>query len=153
MMLFFLLKFNRTIKLNFIKNISFFLFPLIILLSCQKYKTIYINNKKLYIEIADTEQKIKKGLMFREKLEEDAGMLFIFDRNKVLTFWMKNTFIPLSIAFINSNYEIVHITDMSPLDEETYHSSIYPIKYAIEVNQGWFKKYNIKIGDKIKGLE
>ncbi len=132
--------------------ILFLLLILIFLFSCQKNKILFINDKRVYIEIADSPKERAKGLMFRDELEKDHGMLFIFESNKVVTFWMKNTFIPLSIAFIDTNYRIVHITDMSPLDEMTSHSSVYPIKYALEMDQGWFKRNNIKIGDIIKGF-
>ncbi len=137
------------------RNIFFFflLLILIFLCSCQKSKVLFINDKRVYIEIADSPRERAKGLMFRNELKKDHGMLFIFERNKITSFWMKNTFIPLSIAFIDINYRIVHITDMSPLDEGTSHSSIYPIKYALEMDQGWFKRNNIKIGDVIKGFE
>ena len=124
-----------------------------VFLSCSKSKTISINNVRLKVEIADTSKLRSKGLMFRKSLDEDKGMLFIFNKVKVVSFWMKNTFIPLSVAFINEDFKIIHIEDMSPLDEETIHTSLVSIKYAIEVNQGWFKKNDIKIGDKIKGIK
>ncbi len=66
---------------------------------------------------------------------------------------MKNTFIPLSIAFIDTNYKIIGIADMSPLDESRSHSSYLPAKYAIEMNQGWFEGNSIKVGDRVEGLE
>lgn len=155
MFLFFSLKFNRTIEINFQKKIiSFLVLSLIfiILFSCEKNKIIFINGKKLYIEVVDTDQTRRMGLMFRKQLAPDAGMLFVFEKNSVLSFWMKNTFIPLSIAFIDTNYMIVRKADMSPLDEETLHSSVLPVKYALEVNQGWFEINNIKINDKISNI-
>ncbi len=136
----YILKYIKSFILLLIFNIFF---------SCQKSKTIYINDKKLYVEIADTKEERQKGMMFRDKLEKNNGMLFIFENTGVVSFWMKNTFIPLSIAFIDTNYTIVHMTDMSSLSEDTFYSSIFLIKYALEVNQGWFEKNNIKIGDKV----
>ena len=98
-------------------------------------------------EIADTEAKREKGLMGRTALAEDAGMLFVFDREQPLAFWMKDTLIPLSIAYIDSNGRIVDIQDMQPLDE-TPHPSAEPAKYALEVNQGFFAARGIQVGDR-----
>lgn len=86
--------------------------------------------------------------MFREKLDENRGMLFIFENERLLLFWMRNTKVPLSIAFINSKEIIVDIQDMEPMTE-TGHRSRFPAIYALEVNQGWFKKHNVKIGDTV----
>jgi len=107
-----------------------------------------INGVKLYIEIALTNQERMMGLMFRQNLPENNGMLFIFEKEEVLNFWMKNTSIPLSIAYIRENGLIIGIYDMKPYDE-TAISSIYPCKYALEVNKGWFNKNNVKTGDTI----
>jgi len=128
---------------------------LILLFNCSKkstHKILYINNQKIIVEVADTESKRSKGLMFRKKLDKDTGMLFVFDKSEIVHFWMKNTFIPLSIAFIDTNYRIVHIDDMEPLTL-TLHSSIFPVKYALEVKKGWFDEHNIKIGDRVRGIE
>ncbi len=139
--------------MSVITRIFVLLLCFIFISSCQKKKIIVINNKKLIVDIADTEEKRRKGLMFRKEMNEDEGMLFKFNNLIAASFWMKNTFIPLSIAFINTNFKIIGIHDMSPLDEETRHSSIVPVKYALEVNQGWFKKNGIKIGDLVEGIE
>ena len=91
--------------------------------------------------------------MNRTQLEDNSGMLFLFDREQVLNFWMKNTLIPLSIAYINKNCEIVDIQQMYPYknpSDLTHYPSKSPGKYALEVNLGWFQKNNIKVGDKIK---
>ncbi len=112
---------------------------------------IEINNKILYVEIADSDQKRALGLMFRKYLPDSIGMLFIFDSSGIYPFWMKNTYIPLSIAFIDENYEIIDIIDLEPFDE----TSVFPLrkfKYALEVNRNWFKKNNVKVGDKVKFL-
>ena len=77
-------------------------------------------------------------------------MLFIFDKPQIVSFWMKDTSIPLSIAFITSNFTIIQIDDMEPYDVFTIHRSIMPVKYALEVKKGWFRENNIKIGDKIE---
>lgn len=100
----------------------------------------------LKIEVADTPETLQQGLMFRKELPENQGMLFIFQESRYLSFWMKNTLIPLSIAFLDEHFVIVDIQDMDPLDE-TLHRSKKPARYALEVNQGWFKKHQIAIGD------
>lgn len=109
---------------------------------------VEINNKVLYVEIADSPSERERGLMFRTYLPDSIGMLFIFDSSGIYPFWMKNTYIPLSIAFIDENFKIIDILDLEPLDERP----VFPIKkfkYAIEVNKNWFKKKNIKVGDKV----
>ncbi|MDT7880877.1 MAG: DUF192 domain-containing protein [Candidatus Hydrothermia bacterium] len=110
---------------------------------------IEINNKILYVEIADNDEKRSLGLMFRKYLPDSVGMLFIFDSSGIYPFWMKNTYIPLSIAFIDENYKIIDIFDLEPLDE----TPIFPLKkfkYALEVNRNWFKRNDIRVGDKVK---
>jgi uncharacterized membrane protein (UPF0127 family) len=110
---------------------------------------IEINNKILYVEIADNDEKRSLGLMFRKYLPDSMGMLFIFDSSGIYPFWMKNTYIPLSIAFIDENYKIIDIFDLEPLDE----TPIFPLKkfkYALEVNRNWFKRNDIRVGDKVK---
>ena len=112
-------------------------------------KTIYINTHPFNLYIALTEHEIQKGLMFVKELKETSGMIFIFDKPQVNKFWMKNTFIPLDILFINENCEIVHIHKCAkPLDETPISSKI-PVKYIIELNCGIVDTYNIKIGDTI----
>ncbi len=84
--------------------------------------------------------------MERTELAEDAGMLFVFDREVTDGFWMRNTLIPLSIAYIDSGGRIVDIQDMEPLDE-TPHPPASPYQYALEVNQGFFEARGIEIGN------
>ena len=111
-------------------------------------KTITIRDKTLTVEIADTSEKRMTGLMYRKSLGENEGMLFIFPEEEIHSFWMKNTLIPLSIAFIKEDGTILQIEDMEP-ETETTHPSKFPVKYALEVNKGWFKENNITSGDKI----
>ena len=99
------------------------------------------------VEIAATDAERERGLMGRTALAEDAGMLFVFDQEQPLSFWMRDTLIPLSIAFIDSEGRIVDIQDMQPLDE-TPHTSAGPARYALEVNQGFFKARGIQVGDR-----
>ncbi|TCJ13049.1 DUF192 domain-containing protein [Rubrobacter taiwanensis] len=101
------------------------------------------------VEIASTPAERSRGLMGRTALAEDAGMLFVFEREQTLSFWMKDTLIPLSIAFISAEGEIVDIQDMQPLDE-TPHRSARPARYALEVNQGFFEERGVKVGDAVK---
>lgn len=97
-------------------------------------------------EIARTPDERAQGLMFRKKLPDGEGMFFIFEMDQVLSFWMKNTYIPLSIAYITSDGRIVDIKDMYPHDETSVTSS-RSVRYALEVPQGWFSKVGVNIGD------
>ncbi|WP_223587625.1 DUF192 domain-containing protein [Neobacillus bataviensis] len=106
----------------------------------------------LTVQVADTKRKIKKGLMFVEKLPENEGMLFVFSEKRYGGFWMKNTLIPLSIAFLDTDGKILKILDMVPCKEKecpSYNPELF-YHYAIEVNLGWFEKNQIKEGDFVK---
>lgn len=111
-------------------------------------KTLRINQNLIHVEIADTDALRSKGLMHRTKLDKNSGMLFIFDNANYVCFWMKNTPLPLSIAFIDEHFRITNITDMHPFDLST-HCPTKPIVYALEMEQGWFDKHQIKAGDLI----
>ena len=142
-----------------IQKISFIFF-LLFLVSCAKnisedYKQISIDNGnktiKLNVEIADDNYKREKGLMFRENLDENAGMLFIFGNEAYETFWMKNTLIPLDIIFIDKYFKIANIEHAVPCKQDPcalYHSS-KPVKYVLEVNAGFAMKNNIEVSNKI----
>ena len=97
-------------------------------------------------EIAEGTSETSRGLMAREELGENEGMLFVFDSEQPLNFIMENTLIPLSIAYIDSEGRIVNILDMQPLSEDTYPSED-PAQYALEVNQGFFEQNGIEVGD------
>jgi uncharacterized protein len=117
-------------------------------------KTIKIGNKTLKVKLAITPAQQKQGLMNVQgmgptKLSKDEGMLFVYRREEILSFWMKNTTLPLSIAFINKKGSITEIRDMEPMDMASVRSA-KPAQYALEVNQGWFSRNNIKVGDKAK---
>ena len=101
------------------------------------------------VEIADTDAERQTGLSGRTTLAEDAGMLFVFDQEQPLSFWMKDTLIPLSIAYISANGRIVDIQNMQPLDE-TPHPSAEPAQYALEVNQGFFTERGVAVGDTVE---
>jgi uncharacterized membrane protein (UPF0127 family) len=116
--------------------------------------TVIITNSEgervaVEVEIADNDAERQRGLMERTALAENAGMLFVFEREKPLAFWMKNTLIPLSVAYIDSNGRIVDIQDMEPLDETT-HPSAEPARYALEVNQGFFAERGIEVGNEME---
>ena len=104
---------------------------------------------RIKVEIAVTEEERSKGLMHREKLNDGEGMLFVFERDQQLSFWMKNTLIPLSIAFITSDGRITEIKDMQPHDLTSVQSS-RSVRYALEVPQGWFGRAGINPGDTVK---
>ena len=108
-----------------------------------------IKGKTIKVEVARTEKEKERGLMFRERLGKDEGMLFVYEREERLSFWMKNTRLPLSIAFIDKGGRIVDIQDMEPFSLET-HMSAYPARYALEMNRGWFAREGIKVGDLVK---
>ena len=97
-------------------------------------------------EIADSDEERSQGLMYRKKLRDGEGMLFIFERDQQISFWMKNTLIPLSIAFIASDGRITEIRDMQPRNETPVQSS-RSVRYALEAPQGWFSRAEIKPGD------
>ena len=110
---------------------------------------ITINDTKLFVEIAETEYSRSLGLMYRQSIPDSCGMLFVFEEEEVLSFWMRNTYIPLSIAYLDYSGYIVSIKNMIPHDEIGV-SSDYPAIYALEVNKGWFLKNDVKVGDKIE---
>ncbi len=99
-------------------------------------------------EIAATEEERAQGLMYRRELPPGKGMLFVFDRDQVMNFWMKNTLIPLSIAYISSDGLILEIHHMKPHSEAPVRSG-RSARYALEVPQGWFETENIKAGDRL----
>ena len=102
------------------------------------------------VEVADDLAEQAKGLMYRTTLGENRGMLFVYPDERELSFWMKDTLIPLSIAFIDSERRIIDIQDMKPLDDEPPHYvSAEPAQYALEVNQGFFEKGGVKVGDRV----
>jgi len=101
-------------------------------------------------EVARTPQQREIGLMFRETMGSNEGMLFAFDAPATQCFWMKNTFVPLSAAFIADDGTIVNIADMAPRALDA-HCSAKPVRFVLEMNQGWFAKRGIKPGFKLKG--
>lgn len=107
---------------------------------------------KIDIEIADDDYQTQKGLMYRRSMKSNQGMLFIFPDEEERSFWMKNTYLPLDILYVNANKEIVSITEnASPQSTESIWSKL-PAKYVVEVNAGFVAQYRIKEGDQIQFL-
>jgi uncharacterized protein len=102
-------------------------------------------------EVADSPQSRANGLMMRTKMATNEGMLFVFERADPQCFWMRNTLLPLSIAFLDEEGIILNIADMQPKSDDS-HCSAKPAKYALEMNQGWFKAKGILAGAKIAGV-
>ena len=111
-----------------------------------------IQGHRVLAEVAATEQSRTTGLMYRFSLKPDSGMLFVFGTPQPLAFWMKNTYVPLSIAFIDADGRIVNIEDMAPQTEDT-HCAQRPARYALEMERGWFASRGIKPGTKLGGIE
>jgi hypothetical protein len=113
--------------------------------------TLTINGHRITAEVATTPDERATGLMNRFSLQPDHGMLFVFEKPEPLSFWMKNTYIPLSIAFIDGGGLIVNIEDMAP-QTSTTHWSRGPALYALEMRKGWFVERGIKAGDRVEGV-
>ncbi|MFP4509648.1 MAG: DUF192 domain-containing protein [Spirochaetaceae bacterium] len=110
--------------------------------------TMVVGDTEFQVEIADTEEARRVGLMNRDHLPEGQGMLFVFDRDQRLSFWMRNTSIPLSIAYISSDGVVREIHDMTPFSLDPVRSS-RSVRYALEVNQGAFSDAGIQTGDRV----
>jgi uncharacterized protein len=104
------------------------------------------------VEVADTPESLSNGLMYRNSLPAEQGMLFILGPAEQASFWMKNTKIPLSIGFIDGHSILKEEHDMQPFDERTTRSATNDICYALEVNQGWFQRHHIDPGVKVTGI-
>ena len=113
--------------------------------------TLKINNAVAKAEVADTPTLQQKGLMFRESLAKDHGMVFVFSKPERYCMWMKNTPLLLSVAFIDATGRIVNIESMQP-KTETSHCARTPVPYALEMKQGWFREKSITVGDRVLGL-
>ena len=114
--------------------------------------TLTISGHKATAEVASTDATRSTGLMHRRMLPENRGMLFIFPDVAMHGMWMMNTYVPLSVAFLDREGRIINIEDMKPQTQQT-HSAAKPAKYALEMNLGWFAKRGIKPGAKVEGLE
>jgi len=115
-------------------------------------RTLTIGGHRLTVEIAATPEQRATGLMNRFSLQTDHGMLFVFEAPQPLSFWMKDTYVPLSIAFVDTRGRIVNIEDMRPQDESPHFSKGLAL-YAIEMRQGWFAAKGIGAGDLVEGID
>jgi len=125
--------------------VSFFWVPFVYSQSFPKIP-VYLKDKEIWVEVVRTPEERAQGLMGRKHLGEDEGMLFIFEKEDYHSFWMKNTLIPLSIAFIDREGKILKIADMEPLTLDS-HPPPKPILYALEMKKGWFSTNNLQVGD------
>jgi len=103
-------------------------------------------------ELANTPESRMQGLMFRKTLGTSDGMLFVFDEPERQCMWMRNTYVPLSVAFIDAKGAILNVEDMEPLTENS-HCASGPAKFALEMNKGWFASRGLKAGTRIGGIE
>ncbi|WVN42478.1 DUF192 domain-containing protein [beta proteobacterium MWH-UniP1] len=113
-------------------------------------ETLHVRFFQITAEIAQTNAQRTKGLMGRQSLPPSHGMLFVFEQAEQQCFWMRNTPLPLTIAFVADDGKIVNFADMTPFSEQA-HCSAKPVKYALEMEQGWFKKRGVLVGDAITG--
>ena len=104
---------------------------------------------RLTVEVVDTPEGIRRGLMYRKSMDKNHGMLFMMPQPRYQSFWMKNTHLPLSIAFIGDDMRIINICKMKPLDTGPRYRSKKKCRYALEVNQGWFEENGIQAGDRV----
>ena len=111
--------------------------------------TLQSGSVELEVEVAVNYQQKSTGLMFRLDLADGRGMIFVYNSDQYLGFWMKNTYIPLSIAYLNAEGVILEIYDMHPLSSQTVYSS-RPVRFALEVPLGWFKRAGLEPGDKFE---
>ena len=112
---------------------------------------ISVDGHRVQVEVAATKASRAQGLMHRDHLAKDRGMLFIYPRQEPLSFWMKDTRIPLSIAFADKSGKIVKIVEMTAFKTESV-KSLYPAIYALEMNQGWFAEHDVAKGDQLTEL-
>jgi uncharacterized membrane protein (UPF0127 family) len=140
----------RLLKACFLAIVMAFSHPA----SSEELATIQLSVKghRLVAEIAATSATRTVGLMNRFSLKPDHGMLFVFEAPQPLAFWMKNTYVPLSIAFIGPDGRILNIEDMAPRTETT-HPSLGLALYALEMKKGWFAERDIVAGNRVEGLE
>ena len=111
-----------------------------------------IGMHRVHAEVANDMGSRMQGMMFRRTMAQNAGMVFVFEENAPHCMWMKNTLLPLSVAFVDEAGVILNIAEMQPQSEQT-HCAAKPARYALEMNKGWFAQRGIKAGAKLGGLE
>lgn len=112
--------------------------------------TLNAGMHQIIAQVAATPEQRAVGLMFRKEMAAHEGMLFIFEQSSQQCFWMKNTLLPLTAAFVADDGEIVNLADMKPQSTDS-HCSTKPVRYVLEMNQGWFGKKGIKAGSRLGG--
>ena len=112
--------------------------------------TIGAGMHQIDAQVAATDEQRATGLMFRRQMPQHEGMLFIFERPSQQCFWMKNTLLPLSAAFVDDDGTVVNVEDMKPQTLDS-HCSSRPVRFVLEMNQGWFAKKGIKPGARLAG--
>jgi uncharacterized membrane protein (UPF0127 family) len=128
--------------------------PIMACCTCQacpldnKTTNLKINDRVLTVEVAETTASRRCGLAFRQDLPPNQGMLFVFEQDRPVRFWMKNTRIPLTIAYLDADGNILKLEDMDPGDPKRLYPSAGPVRYALETNLGWFAANAIRIGDR-----
>ena len=111
-----------------------------------------IKGHTIRVEVANDEASRHTGLMFRNALPEDGGMIFVYASEEFWAMWMRNTQVPLSVAFIDRAGRIINVEDMQPFTDAS-HEATAPARYALEMNHGWFQKRSIRRGDRVLGLD
>lgn len=114
-------------------------------------RALDVDGHAVTVEIADEPVERNLGLMYRDHLDANRGMLFVYPDAQPRSFWMKDTKIPLTIAYLDAEGVIVHLADMRPLDTRSVPSG-KPAMYALEMNQGWFAEQGVEVGDRVTGL-
>ena len=135
-----------------ISTLVLFFITLIASYNIFAFKTldIQINGITLQVEVAATHEERLLGLMHRKKLSKNKGMLFIYPSERIIKLWMKDTLLPLSVAFLDKNKIIINIERMEPNQTKVIYKSKDLALYAVEVNQGWFEINKISVGDSFK---
>lgn len=114
--------------------------------------TLTAGGQTIKAEVAATDAHREKGLMFRTQMGKNEGMLFVFPQLGYHAMWMRNTLIPLSVAYMDEGGKILSIHEMQP-QNDTAHQAAGPARYALEMNANWFAQHKVAAGDTIKGLE
>lgn len=107
---------------------------------------LWLGSEELIVEQAIAAEEIETGMMFREEMAENEGMIFVFAQPHRASFWMRNTLLPLSCAYIDGAGVIRDIHDMKPLDDSPIEASFSEVQYVLEVNQGWFARHSVSTG-------
>jgi uncharacterized membrane protein (UPF0127 family) len=114
-----------------------------------EYLLFDIQDQQLVVEVALSPEQRSRGLMNRLEMPANAGMLFILDPQPRQCFWMRNTYIPLTLAFLDEHFTLLQLSDMQPLSEEL-HCADQPSRFALEVHQGWFEQHDINVGQQLQ---